>query len=130
MKSVSELPGSLEKVVLSKLRQGTLADLKASEKAPFFFLKDDKDDKNTVDFESDMAMVLAHTVITPLADGSARPVAERLAAAEALKTFGGTVTGGAVVVAASKALQAEAGKARNNEERSNVLAVFKALTLP
>ena len=129
LKDVTALPGSLEKLALSKLREKTLVDLKASEKAPYFFLKDEKDDKNTVDLEGEVAMVLARTVIMPLGDGSARPVTERIAAALALKTFGATVTGGNFVVQSSKALQAEAGKARNNEERSNVLAVFKALNL-
>ena len=129
LKDIVALPGPLEKLATSKLREKTLVDLKASEKAPYFFLKDEKDDKNTIDLEEDIAMVLARTVIAPLADGSARPLAERVAAALALKTFAVTVAGSSVVAQASKALQAEAGKARNNEDRSNVLTVFKALNL-
>jgi len=124
---LAALPAALEKVTLMKMRAKIFADMTASEKSPFFFLENGP---QTIDFEREVAQILARAVTDKLADGSARIVDERLIAAKSLKTFAGTAVGSQFVSDAIDGVKAEVRGARDLETRSNAVAVLKLLTAP
>jgi hypothetical protein len=127
MKDLSDMPDSLGKLTLSKLRERFFADLKASEKAPFYLLDNGT---QTLDFERETAQILARAATEKNTDGSARRVEERIAAAKSLQSFLGTAVGATFITDASSALVNEAKTAKSISARTDAINVYKALTVP
>lgn len=125
LKGINAAPASLELAVLTKLRTRVFGDLKASSGSPYDFVQDGA---QSIDFEHDVAQLLAQAVTDPLSNGHVRARAERIAAATALKTFADTAVGSGFLQDTVTAIQTQEKSARDLTSRTDAVAVLQALT--
>jgi hypothetical protein len=114
---------AVETTLLSRVRQLVFANLKLSDKVPFYF---NANISPLVDAEQLVLTMLEDAVSQPLKNGP-RPAAERLAAASAIVTFKATAGGAAAIARATSKLTSEAQQVRTASERDALRKILQVL---
>jgi len=109
---------------LLQARGSVLAQLGLSERAPYF-MRNMGD--RTVDYEKDIAEILANVITEPIRGSEMRPNAERAAAAQSLKTFKRSPVGAEIVEAVIAKLKNEVRAAKDAESRQFAHRLLKLL---